>query len=1285
MRGCAGCMGYDSVLTFLTSSFPELFSQSPFLTHGKMLVCRRLLWTGVQIYETFFLIARGVVTTGYHVDGPENLLIQVTGTKEVSLLKPSEKEKLQYEEVVDAEPQVDLTPNGEVQLGAVRNLHRRSRGHSLLDVAGSSAVPEEFLETYQEAQGISCQIHPGDVLYIPSGWHHAVFTVPDEHCVALSLNLWYHRPREEPTSTAKDTKVMASLEPLATFDVRRAVALEAPPGFSLLDGGEEEAVREHCTAAHARELSLTPSEPESQAERNADFLGRLHHFKNLFRMSATDHPVSVMIHKVGPMLILDDGPRLANRGVGVPPDAGIGLDHEQSLMLAELDPSLEMALGALGEETSSLASLAPELKNRLCVKNTFLDIDEGSDYESLGRAQSAPGRVDCDTPRSMISEADHLAHQTAQSGAEAVRQQLQEHIERAANAWSLIPYEPGDTSNELAARHWELLQCTSGKGNPGAVVEAVRSLFEIPPQPSRFGRAVEWRCGPYKILLGCDLVVMQSAEKCDPTDFASFKMLPDGSGALPSRDDRLDMYLENMMCDISKAVWGSPQGDGSSTWRVFNTADLPSPGDGEDFNAKQIHQHSQQLLHFLKQRCRRQGGTYWLFREANSSAAELFDLTEELTVENWDVDSSNSAFRTTPSLAPPIASLCAHLAQSMAQNEEKRQLLQKAVHLLEPLKEDHFGLYAMTALELACSYMRTPLAAISDKDASQQRPDPPPAARLSVALRYLESVLRLLGRLDESSLRAGLLLQAQVAYAECIMKFVREAAVPTYSAWLADVQNAKDLEKKGRTKHQLDEMKQLSAAFLLWRLFWLCRAHRAMSFLPAQKREVECWNLDRDLCELMGDALYGLSRYPADDVENLLAGQMSTAEGICSLVEEGLRTWVQGQDANQSSGKSKPEAGHGHVVGAVFLSKMNPLHRQVGDRALLEDVLVRDDLRKGLWSEGQAMHQCLVLYQRAVVRLRGDVADPATLKVARKLAHLYNEEARVALLDPSGAEKAEELLQQAQHWMVMSGDRSNAGRVLLNLSELHARRAERQTDSGPFTEAQYQEFLRCAECCEEAASLSNGTIGRREGAFAHLRLAVHLLVRVPTQVTLGRRPLSELSDRHLGKALRLFDELKDEREVAVCHFYMADLALQEQSIPGAPPLSKARLTSAQRHAKRSADYWERKGALEYAKDLISSHVRVARLLACRPAAQEAIFHLASVETKLLGLARERPKADRSMDEGLVKDTTVPSLRREMASICQAGIRQGEDIERLKVLYRQVLRNEKICDQAGSQS
>lgn len=137
---------------------------------------------------------------------------------------------------------------------------------------------------------------------------------------------------------------------------------------------------------------------------------------------------------------------------------------------------------------------------------------------------------------------------------------------------------------------------------------------------------VEWHCGPYKVLLGCDLVVMRSADlwmqeslladwqdtntrqeivvlygskllqkiyrclysqtfktwkilkhgislspsvqlqdRCDPTDFASFKMLsPNGSG-VPSRNERLDMYLENMMCDISK----EPERDLSDCFHVL--------------------------------------------------------------------------------------------------------------------------------------------------------------------------------------------------------------------------------------------------------------------------------------------------------------------------------------------------------------------------------------------------------------------------------------------------------------------------------------------------------------------------------------------------------------------------------------------------------------------------------------------------------------------------------------------------------------------------------------------
>ncbi|CAE8650547.1 unnamed protein product, partial [Polarella glacialis] len=276
-----------------------------------------------------------------------------------------------------------------------------------------------------------------------------------------------------------------------------------------------------------------------------------------------------------------------------------------------------------------------------------------------------------------------------------------------------------------------------------------------------------------------------------------------------------------------------------------------------------------------------------------------------------------------------------------------------------------------------------------------------------------------------------------------------------------------------------------------------------------------------------------------------------------------------------------------------------------------------------------------------------------------------------------------------------------ASRVLLNLSELHARRAEQATsaedgrEAGPFTEAQYALFLRAIECCEEAASLSDGEVGRREGdsngAFAHLRVGVHLSVRIPFQSKLGdsRRDetIVDLADRHFGKALRCFDELKDEREIAVCHFHMADLALQEERIPGAPPMPKVRLTLALRHARKSADYWERSGALQYTKDFVASHIRVARLLESQQRSSaffEATEHLAEVEATLVALANRQSPGSRTSngDEGMFtlqgsKAIAVPPLRREMSRVCQAGIRQGEDVDRLKVLYRRVLRNEPI--------
>lgn len=1175
------------------------------------------------------------------------------------------------------------------------------------------------------------------------------------------------------------------LVPLATFNMTDVQPAALEESGSAQSGGELALVGD----GHVRREDMPTYSLFSSAEQDSgsaghsppDFLGRLHHLKTLFRMSATKEPVSVIIHRVGPLLILDDGPCGWSRGDApdhsqpLPP-----LSHETSshrkpqetdsqLMLAALDSSMETALvGAVFDgitqppvKTGELALPQPpqsDLRQRICVKNTFLDVLEQEEAEVTTRTQSCPGRL---------------------GGVETAPQDklgawnlpltplvpLLQHPDREASTWSLIPYqhEPNETGalvhagdlsggqpTILAPRHWDLLQCSSRNttlSSCSTALDAVRSLYSgIPPQPRRFGRSVEWRCGQYKVLLGCDLVVLHSDEKCESSEYASFKMLPPGRASEPTREEKLDVYLENLMCDITKAVWGSHH-QGQTTWRVFNTADLPSAPSGQQdgcFDANLLQDQGHRLLHFLRQQCDQEGGTYWLFREQNALCAELFDLngSPEHTDDNTEWQTSR-AFCTTPSLAAPLATLCFHLSKAMPIGSQ-HQLLQKGLHLLEPLQQEHPALYSMMALQLACAHARAPMVALPDQASSQvEAPSlskgtagPPAAAmRLGAALRYLEAVLRLLSPPDEAArdaLLAELRLQAHVTYAECIVKLVREACIPTYSAWLCEVQRTSQHVSKLQSA-KLGHMKQLSAAMLLWRLFWLCRAQRALAFLSTEKRETECWILDRDLCETMGDTLYGLSRFPAEDVEDLLSGQMATADGICRLVEDTLRTWAvsAGDDETDAasqqprpkrkskrlispvpspqSSRQTSERVQGQNINAMYLSKLNPLTRGVGDDTLLEDPLVRDDLRQGFWLQGRAFRQSVACYERATARLRrapGEedparrhAEDPTTAKVARKLAHLYNEEARAALRGDPGVEDAEPLLSRAHRWMMLSGDFLNASRVLLNLSEFHAQRAERfacakapHDATGPvhFSEEQYLLWLKAIECCEEAIRLSENSLGRRESAFAHLRLGVHLSMRVPDQPTLNgskrNDSLAELAGRHFGKALRAFDELHEDREIAVCHFHMADLALQELRMTGSAPLPKARMLSALRHARRSTEYWERAGALLYAKDFVASHIRIARLLECqqRPnACAEAVEHLAGAEQHLLKLASSASAEDSQnvldgADLFILVDgckVAVTAFRKEMSRACQSGLRQGEDMERLKALYRRVLRNE----------
>eukprot|EP00439_Symbiodinium_sp_Y106_P012678 s296_g1.t2 len=229
-----------------------------------------------------------------------------------------------------------------------------------------------------------------------------------------------------------------------------------------------------------------------EAGRAADFLGRLHHLKKMMRMSATGDAVSVLIHKVGPLLVLDDGPSLESTRSHAPTlESNPSYEQSESqLMLASLDASVETS----------------DLQARLC-----------------------------DTPRSLLD-----GHGFGGEGTEptALQRALQRHAENFAGSWSLIPYDPENVGDDLA-RHWEL---------PLGLIQGPETVRMGTSRRSRPGSAEQWS---------------GVADQSDLSDFASFKLMAPNV-THPSKEERLDVYLENTMCDITKVVWGCPQGEAMS-------------------------------------------------------------------------------------------------------------------------------------------------------------------------------------------------------------------------------------------------------------------------------------------------------------------------------------------------------------------------------------------------------------------------------------------------------------------------------------------------------------------------------------------------------------------------------------------------------------------------------------------------------------------------------------------------------------------------------------------------
>eukprot|EP00397_Hematodinium_sp_SG-2012_P005117 GEMP01005135.1.p1 GENE.GEMP01005135.1~~GEMP01005135.1.p1 ORF type:complete len:930 (+),score=193.06 GEMP01005135.1:60-2849(+) len=886
---------------------------------------------------------------------------------------------------------------------------------------------------------------------------------------------------------------------------------------------------------------LFPDDPH----KAPDFIGQMSQMKSLFRTSAEVHneETSILLHKVGDYVILDQGPTLAKS----PSNARDAAEDDIPLTLVPF-VAIEKYLGlehALTRriEGGDFPQLPDVPRIKAIVRNTFIDIiDEDSDEETAGRTRSCPATIRF------------------------------EKIKRR----DLPLLQRRDGLEELVVAQQELRHTSVDE----ILVALSKENKALPPTPSRFGRAVEWRFGDYVILLGCDMAVYETSRPLDYSNFCSFKVCS-GSKQLNPRE-RLDNWLENLMCNIPNTAWYDK--DRQSMY-VQATEDVPD----QSFDASYVMDQSHRLLHFLKQELRSDCGTYWLFRERNSTRMDLYDCSVACEREE----------PCTNSLRLPIASLCFRLAR---RSPDPIPLLQKGLRLIEPLKEEHSAIYTFASLELA--------GTLGSKEVSMPK-------RLSLALRHVENVLALRSSIDPSILH-----KAYVVHAELILKIVREILIPLYTAALHC--DEWDVETK----------QAVSVAGLLNRISWLALASASLDRLPEAQKQVEARVLAADVLETFGDAAFALSSY-TPDVHKRLGLSSSTSTAFLLERMEALTT---------TNDCEIPEVGTVKEVVDYFRSLGSPLQRNLPlDKSVRNHQLVSEQNRS-IWETG-AFLSVKDLYVSAY-KAQGVSRTPAfnqeaKLRVGRKLAHSYNEEARKLMNDPDAAV---ELFNQALEFMKENDDLENTAVVLVNLAALHFQK---------FLESQdYSDAEACLECCQRA--WEECKIGQRDLAYYHMRIAVALGASAPQ------------AEDHLVKALKNFHTAQDQREMAVCHFHMAEFHKSHKA-------TEAELTVGLRHATKSLDFWSASSAT-YPDDTIQAYLQVAHFQAHKNV-KMALRALASGEAKLVTEweSNEELKKMHFSADG----KTIPALRKFMGQICQQALKQSSHPSGLKDVFRSILKGEAV--------
>lgn len=158
------------------------------------------------------------------------------------------------------------------------------------------------------------------------------------------------------------------------------------------------------------------------------------------------------------------------------------------------------------------------------------------------------------------------------------------------------------------------------------------------PTSSGYRFMAHWQFAGLKLVLGSDLLVFRNQAHPNPVAVTLAEI---GKGL--SREECLDLYLDNLFTDVPELVVCYHDGGRIQGYQLVSTSEIPLlSGDDAPFSASAVEQGGAALLQFLRHNCTKDCSSYWLVKRAGQSLVELYDMNTQAKQQDSSVDSTGA-------------------------------------------------------------------------------------------------------------------------------------------------------------------------------------------------------------------------------------------------------------------------------------------------------------------------------------------------------------------------------------------------------------------------------------------------------------------------------------------------------------------------------------------------------------------------------------------------------------------------------------------------------------------